>query len=130
MNMESHLLEENQIVISTGLGGREDKLRYFVVLIARNRETLSDIQLRIINSEFSEVLKRYDAEIEDSNASGYLATFQLLLPIQHPVKQVFAEGIEEVNLFGDFLRDTCIVTNVKKLSFEEIEDFIEQKKKQ
>ncbi len=130
MNMESHLLEENQIVISTGLGGREDKLRYFVVLIARNRKTLSDIQIRIINSEFSEVLKRYDAEIEDSNASGYLATFQLLLPIQHPVKQVFAEGIDEVNLFGDFLRNTCIVTNVKKLSFEEIEDFIEQKKKQ
>ena len=128
MNIESHLLEENQIFISTGLGGREDKLRYFVVLIARNRETLTDLQLRIINSEFTEVLKKYDAEIEDSGASGYLATFQLLLPIRHPVKQVFSEGIDEVNQFGDFLRDTCIVTNVKKLSFKEIEDFIEQKK--
>jgi len=130
MNLESHLLEENQIFISTGLGGKEDKLRYFVVLIARNRELLSDSQIRIINSEFTEVLNKFDAEIEDSNASGYLATFQLLLPIQYPVKQVFQEGIDEVNQFGDFLRETCIVTNVKKLSFEEIEDFIEQKKKQ
>jgi hypothetical protein len=130
MNLESHLLEENQILISTGLGGREDKLRYFFVLIARNRETLSDIQLRIIKNEFTEVLKKYDAEIEDSNASGYLATFQLLLPIQHPVKQVFSEGIDECNQFGDFLRETCIVTNVKRLSFKEIEEFIEQKKRQ
>lgn len=130
MNLESHLLEENQVFISTGLGGRDGKLRYFVVLIARNREVFTDIQLRIIKSEFPEVLKKYDAEIEDFNASGYLATFQLLLPIQHPVKQVFSEGIIEVNQFGDFLRDTCIVTNVKTLGFDEIEDFIEQKKKQ
>lgn len=130
MNLESHLLEENQIFISTGLGGKEDKLRYFVVLIARNREILTDMQIRIINSEFPEVLKKYDAEIEDFNSSGYLATFQLLLPLQHAVKQVFSEGIDEVNQFGDFLRDNCIVTNVKKLSFEEIEEFIEQKKKQ
>lgn len=130
MHMESHFLEENQIFISTGLGGREDKLRYFVVLIARNKEILSDIQLKVINSEFPEVLKRYNAEIEDSSSSGYLATFQLLLPIQHSVKQVFTEGIEECNLYGDFLRDNCIVTNVKRLSFKEIEDFIEQNKKQ
>lgn len=129
MNMESHFLEENQVFISTGLGGKEDKLRYFVVLIARNKEKLSETQLKIINSEFLEVLKKYGAEVEDSNSSGYLATFQLLLPIQHPVKQVFSEGIEEINLYGDFLRDNCIVTNVKKLSFVEIEEFIEQKKK-
>lgn len=128
MNIESHLLEENQIFISTGLGGKEDKLRYFVVLIARNKEKLSDIQLRVINNEFPEVMKRYDAEIEDSSASGYLATFQLLLPIQHAVKQVFSEGINECNMYGDFLRDNCIVTNVKRLSYQEIEDFIEQKK--
>lgn len=130
MNLESHLLEENQILISTGLGGKEEKLRYFVVLIARNLEKLTDIQLRIIGSEFPEVLKRYDVEIEEFKYSGYLATFLLLLPIQYSVKMAFSEGIEECNQYGDFLRDNCIVTNVKRLSFGEIEDFIEQKKKQ
>ncbi len=128
MNLESHLLEENQIFISTGLGGRADKLRYFVALIARNREKLSEVQMKIIKNEFSEVLKKYDAELEEVKNSGYLATFLLLLPIHHPVKKVFSEGIDECNHYGDFLRDTCIVTNVKSLSFKEIEDFIERKK--
>jgi len=129
MNLESDLLEENQVFISTGLGGRDKKLRYFVALIARNRKDLSEVQLRIIKNEFPEILKKYDAEVEEFSSSGYLATFLLLMPIQHPVKQVFSEGINECNEYGHFLRETCIVTNVKKLGFKEIEDFIERKKK-
>lgn len=128
MHLESHLLEENQVFISTGLGGKEDKLRYFVVLIARNREEFSEFQIEIIEKEFAYALKPFDVEVEEFNASGYLATFLLLLPIQHSVKEVFTRGIEECNQYGDFLRDNCIVTNVKKLSFGEIMDFIERKK--
>jgi len=128
MHLESHLLEESQIFISTGLGGKENKLRYFVVLLARSRKEFTDFQVQIIKKEFSYVMRKYDVEIEEFDASGYLATFLLLLPIQHSVKQVFSEGIMECNQFGDFLRDNCIVTNVKKLTFEEVVDFIEQKK--
>lgn len=127
MHLESHLLEESQIFISTGLGGKENKLRYFIVLIARSRKVLSDFQKQIIEKEFSYVMQKYDVEIEEFDASGYLATFLLLLPIQHSVKKVFSEGILECNQFGDFLRENCIVTNVKKLSFNEVVDFIEQK---
>lgn len=128
MHIESHLLEENQVFISTGLGGKENKLRYFVVLIARNREELSDFQVHIIRNEFPFILKQYDAEIEEFDSSGYLATFTLLLPIQFAVKEVFTEGINECNLYGDFLEDNCIVTNVKRLTFSEVEEFIEKKK--
>jgi hypothetical protein len=129
MHLESHLLEESQIFISTGLGGKNNKLRYFVVLIARHRENLSEFQKKIVLNEFSFVMNQYEVEIEEFDTSGYLATFLLLLPIQHSVKDVFSEGIAECNQFGDFLRENCIVTNVKKLSFDEIIDFIELKKK-
>jgi hypothetical protein len=127
MHIESHLLEENQVFISTGLGGRDNKLRYYVVLIARNREQLTDFQKRIIGDEFPYILKKYDGEIEEIEMSGYLASILLLLPIQYAVKEVFTQGIDECNQYGDFLRDACIVTNVKKLSFAEVEDFIERK---
>ncbi len=127
MYLESHLLDENQVFISTGLGGRDGKLRYFIALIARNRAPLNDFQLKIIQEEFPYILRKYGAEIEESNASGYLATFSLLLPIQHSVRDVFAKGISECNQYGDFLREDFIVTNVKKLSFKEISDFIERK---
>ncbi len=127
MHLESHLLEENQVFISTGLGGRDNKLRYFVVLIARNNEILTGFQKRIIQNEFPYVLKKYEGEIEDFESSGYLAAMTLLIPIQYPVKEVFTEGINECNQYGDFLLENCIVTNVKKLSFGEVEAFIEKK---
>jgi hypothetical protein len=128
MHLEIYFLEENQVFISTGLGGKEDKLRYFVVLIARNRDELSDFQKKIVEKEFAFVMDSYDVEIEEYSSSGYLATFLLLLPIHLSVKEVFSRGIEECNQYGDFLRENCIITNVKKLSFEEIVEFIERKR--
>jgi hypothetical protein len=128
MHLESHLLEENQVFISTGLGGKDNKLRYFVVLIARNHQDFSDFQVKIIQNEFPYIMKKFDAEIEEFEFSGYLATFTLLLPIQFAVNEVFTEGINECNLYGDFLRENCIVTNVKRLTFREVEEFIEKKK--
>ena len=50
--LESHLLEENQVFISTGLGGKNSKLRYFVVLIARDLKDLTPFQRKIIQQEF------------------------------------------------------------------------------
>jgi hypothetical protein len=127
MHLESHLLEESQVFISTGLGGRDNKLRYFVVLIARNGTALTEFQNRIIQDEFPFILRKYDGEIEDFQSSGYLAAMTLLIPIQYPVNDIFTEGISECNQYGDFLKENCIVTNVKKLTFDEVAAFIEKK---
>ncbi|MEX0981999.1 MAG: hypothetical protein WD577_13505 [Bacteroidales bacterium] len=127
MHLESHFLEENQVFISTGLGGRGNKLRYFVVLIARDRRVLTDFQKKIIQEEFPYVLKKYEGEVEEIDFSGYLTTMLLLIPIQHPINDLFSEGILECNQYGDFLHENCIATNVKKLSFEEVEAFIEKR---
>ncbi|MBN1132947.1 MAG: hypothetical protein JXR52_06540 [Bacteroidales bacterium] len=128
MHLQGDILDRNQIFISTGLGGRDDKLRYFIVLIARGGKDLDKLQKRIIRSEFKYVLKKYDAEIEKIQFSGYLATVILLIPLQFAIKQVSREIIDACNLYGDFLRENFIVTNVKLLSFNEIKEFIERKK--
>lgn len=127
MQMESRLLDENQVFISTGLGGKGKKLRYFVVLISKNRRELIPTQKKVIQNEFEFVLRKYDAEMEEVRFSGYLATILFLMPIHHSLKSIFREVIDECNQFGDFLMDHYIVTNVRILSFEEIKDFIEQK---
>lgn len=126
MQIECKLLDENQVFISTGLGGKEKKLRYFVVLISRRRQELTMTQKKVIQNEFELVLKKYEAEMEEIRFSGYLATILLLLPIHHSMKSVFQEAINECNQYGDFLNDHFIVTNVRILSFREIEEFIEQ----
>ncbi|MEN8203341.1 MAG: hypothetical protein ABFS28_12155 [Bacteroidota bacterium] len=128
MQLESKIMDENQVYISTGLGGRDEKLRYFVVLISRSRMDLTPTHQMVIKNEFEYILKKFDAELEEVNFSGYLATILLLMPMSFSLKAVFQEAINECNLYGDFLNDDFIVTNVKTLSFQEIQDFLERKK--
>ena len=126
MVLESKIMNENQVFISTGLGGKDEKLRYFVVLMTRSRVDLSDSQKMVIRNEFEYILKKFDAELEESHFSGSLATILMLLPMKYSLKAVFKEAIDECNRYGDFLNDDFIVTNVKTLSFQEIKEFLER----
>jgi len=81
----------------------------------------------VIRNEFDYILKKFDAVVEESNFSGYLATMLLLLPMNHSLKSVFKQAIDECNRYGNFLNDDFIVTNVRILSFGEIEDFLERR---
>jgi hypothetical protein len=125
MLLESSILEENQVFISTGLGGRDQKLRYFVVLASRTHMDLDPTQQKVIANEFDDILSSYNAELEELGFSEFMATLTVLVPMNLPLKLVFQEAIDECNHYGDFLQDDCIVTNVKKLSFKEIKDFME-----
>lgn len=127
MQLESKILEESQVFISTGLGGMDQKLRYFVVLMSRTKADLTPTHQMVIQNEFEYVLRKFDAELEEVNFSGYLATILLLIPMNFSLKLVFQEAINECNQYGDFLNDDFIVTNVKALSFKEITEFLESK---
>jgi len=127
LQLESKIMDENQVFISTGLGGRDQKLRYFVVLMTRSRSDLTAIHQMVIQNEFEYILRKFDAEVEEVNFSGYLSTIMLLLPMNYSLRTVFNEAIQECNRYGDFLNDDFIVTNVKTLSFQEIKEFLEPK---
>jgi hypothetical protein len=127
MLLESKIMDENQVFISTGLGGKDEKLRYFVVLMTRTRVDLTPSQQMVIKNEFEFILKKFDAVVEESKFSGYLATMLLLLPMNHSLKSAFKEAIDECNRYGNFLNDDFIVTNVRILDFGEIEDFLESR---
>ncbi len=129
MLLESKLLDENQVFISTGLGGKGDKLRYFVVLIANMDEAFSDSQKMIIRNEFELILRKYDAEVEHFEFSGTLATIKAVVPMNVTIKSVFEEAIEECNEYGNFLIPNFIITNVKELSFDEIRDFLNKQRR-
>ena len=127
LQLESKIMDENQVFISTGLGGRDQKLRYFVVLMTRTRSELTPTHQMVIKNEFEYILRKFDAEVEQVNFSGYLSTITLLLPMNYSLRTVFNEAIQECNRYGDFLNDDFIVTNVKTLSFQEIKEFLESK---
>jgi len=129
MLLESKLLDENQVFISTGLGGKGTKLRYFVVLLLKPEKDFSDLNRKIVNTEVGIVLQKFQGEIEKLEFKGNYATLMVIMPLKVPIKQVFKESIKECNLYGNFLKPNFIVTNVKELSKYEIDEFLKNQRK-
>ena len=127
MVLESRFLDESQVFISTGLGGKEEKLRYFVALLSRSKLDLDATQKKVIQNEFDYILNKFGAVVEEIHFSGHISTILLLLPMDISLTEVIQEAIDECNKYGDFLNSDFIVTNVKTLSFKEIRNFLENK---
>jgi hypothetical protein len=128
MLLESRILDESQVFISTGLGGKEEKLRYFVALLSRSNLDLDASQEMVIKNEFDYILKKFNGEVEEHHSSEYMATILLLIPMHLSLTEVIQEAIKECNKYGDFLNEDFIITNVKTLSFKEIKNFLIIKK--
>jgi len=120
--LESHLLDSRQIFISTGLGGKGHKLRYFVVLINKKGDDLKPFEQKVVQDEMSYTLQRYDSELENLNFMRQFTTMRVVVPISSDLTKLFREGIDECNQFGDFLMPEFIVTNMKEMSEQEIQE--------
>lgn len=131
MLMQSSLLDEKQVFISTGLGGKGQKLRYYVVFINSDRNTmLNSTQQKLVKDEMVFTLKNKEGEFESIDFFEGFSTALILLPLKTDIKQVFNEMIAECNQYGDFLDDDMIITNVKVLSRGEIIQMLNQSKEE
>ncbi|SHE48634.1 hypothetical protein SAMN05444274_101489 [Mariniphaga anaerophila] len=130
MLLQTSLLDEQQFFISTGLGGKGKKLRYYVVFINRHgNEMLTKSQQKLLKDELIFGLKPEDGEFESIDFSDGFSTSLVLLPVTANIKQVFSSIIEECNQYGNFLEEDMIITNVKILSRNEILDIINKQDK-
>jgi len=123
MVIQSSLMDEQQVYISTGLGGKGQMLRYFVVFIG-NAEEYSSVQQKLIRTELDFAIKNNNGFLEEISFKENLAISVLLLPVKSDIQGVFSSIIYECNQYGDFVRQDIIITNVKRMSVEEIKDFM------
>jgi hypothetical protein len=125
MLLQTSLLDEKQYFISTGLGGKDKKLRYYVVFIHRNPNSmLNPTQQKLLKDELIFGLKPADGVFETIDFSEGFSSSQVLLPVTSDIKQVFTNVVEECNQYGNYLEDDMIITNVKILSRSEILEII------
>ena len=130
MLLQSSLLDEQQVFISTGLGGRGKKLRYYVVFINKNKAgLLTQTQQNLLKDELITVLKSNDGEFETIDFTDGFSTAMVMLPLQTDLKSVFRNIIDECNQYGNFLDDDMILTNVKLLSRNEITEMLNGNRK-
>lgn len=127
MLIQSYLLDESTVFVSTGLGGHGTLLRYFCVYIANDGITMQPFQWDIVKKETELEITKAKGEIESSEHFEQYITFTLLLPIDAELKNIFEAIINECNTYGNFLKENMIITNVKKLGIEEIEDIVNSK---
>jgi hypothetical protein len=125
MVMQCSLLDEQQVFISTGLGGKNDKLRYLLIF-PFSKTQVSQFQLDALEKELLYFLPKNDGEVEEFVIQKKYATSLILLPLKAPVNEIIQEILAECNQFGNFLSHNAMITNMKKFSHEEISAFIEE----
>ena len=65
MLLESIFLDQNQIFISTGLGGKGKKLRYFIVFLAKINSEFGEIQKKILKTEIEYFFTKYIDKLKE-----------------------------------------------------------------
>jgi len=128
MLIQSALLDDPGVFISTGLGGQGLLLRYFCVFFNRQSGPLLPFQQNTLKNETEVAITASGGKIESAEFKDNYTIMLLLLPLQTDLQPLFAGIINECNQYGNFLHENMIITNVKKLSEEEILHLLHTKK--
>jgi len=128
ITLESELSDEKQIFISTGLGGKDDKLRFSALFKSNFLKTFSKYQRDLIEQEIPYSIEHQGGEVEEIIIADNYFTILFLVDLQVDIKRMFENAIFECNQFGDFINNSFIITNVKEFSEEEIQRELHSKR--
>ncbi|MBF6597679.1 MAG: hypothetical protein ITF98_05570 [Fermentimonas sp.] len=123
----SDLSGQQQIYISSGLGGQDKKLRFFSLFTSNNRQEFTELQKEMIEREFTFHLNTTDVLIERFSIESNYFTILLLFPFDEDIKSRLNSAVEECNQYGNFLDTKFLFTNVKILNEKEIGKLINKK---
>jgi len=127
ISLESELSEEKQIYISTGLGGKGEKLRFYTLFIASENKPFEEYQRQIIEREFPYYLTKKNCDIERLTINDTYVELLFLIPVRVDIKTTLDNAVNECNQYGNFLSPLFTITNVKELSAEDIDKIIKKK---
>ena len=128
ISLEFELSGERQIYISSGLGGKGIKLRFYIVLLSSLSDSFLDYQKKIVRDELMFALPKREIEIERLTIENRYIEIVVLMPLIIHLKDVIKDIITECNQYGNFLRDTFIASNEKELGKKEIESALEEQR--
>ena len=111
--------------IGTELGGEGHRLRNYVVISTKDDTSLSADQKQIINDRFVTICQKYDSQIETIEFFDTYALIKLLVSMDIAIGDVIDEGIITCNKKEDFLRFHYYVTNVKRPTKKDIQEYLQ-----
>lgn len=126
ISLESELSDEKQIYISTGLGGKGEKLRFYILMLSKAAEPFQEYQRQVIEREFTYALPKVNCEIERLTVGEQYVELVILIPVRSDIKLTLDKVINECNQYGNFLSEIFTITNVKELTDQEIATIIKK----
>ena len=125
--LNTELSGEKQFFVSTGLGGKNGKLRYFSVVATESREDFNDFQRETILRELQFAFEQNKIEVESIDIKGNYLKLFVLCGLDHDPRSSIDDAIKEANLLGNFIDQKYLLTNIKLLDDKEIVDLLQRK---
>jgi hypothetical protein len=126
MFLESVLLKEEGGFVSTGLGGKGNKLRYYFIVSTREGRTIMKSERESLEEGFKGSSDEYKSEIEEIDFGTDYVMIGILVPMDVAVGAVIEEGIRRCDKLGEILLVEYYVTNVKKPTKREISRYLSE----
>jgi hypothetical protein len=121
ITLEYEFSEEKQVFISTGLGGKGTKLRFFAFFKSVKLTPFSKYQRELIEKEFSFAIHKKQCILEDIKVETNYFTLLFLSDMHIDIKILLKNTVSECNEYGNFIDDRFTITNVKIYSDEDIQ---------
>jgi hypothetical protein len=128
ITLESDLSDEKHIFISTGLGGKGEKLRFSAFFKSNLLRPFSAYQRKLIEKEIPYSIEQQDGEVEEIKIIENYFTILFLININVDIKVMFENVVNECNQYGNFISNSFVITNVKEFSEEDIQKELHNKK--
>ncbi len=111
MLLESSLSDQSIGFISTGLGGLQDKLRYYFFVLPSSDKPFTATQKNIIQGEFNQVARNLNCVVESVDLSDTYVGLTILAPMDVAVGTLIETGIQKCNELGNYVFEYYYVTN-------------------
>jgi hypothetical protein len=112
--IENDLLDEPVDMISGGLGGTENKMRYFLALVGHT--AITPFQFDFLKDAFDKVTKDRDSILEEAQNFNKYVTLLILGSYDYAIGEIIDAGIDEC----EFLEKEYYLTNVEIPTSEQI----------
>jgi hypothetical protein len=111
-------------IVMSGLGGEDNRLRYFLAIGSRSKTPYTSMDRTIITENFVEICRKHNSILEDIQIQPTYATLKVLVPVDVAVGMVIEDGISQCNRKRKLLDEDYYVTNVTIPTEVELQAFL------
>lgn len=126
MRIENSLGDEDVGYIAGGLGGFDQKLRFFLLVFPAGDDGFTAGQLQLTQDEFRSTFESIGGVAEVFDAGPLFLAMVFLLPVTVDLRPEAEKCLKEINQYGNFLFPGVYATNVEIPSYPKILDIISQ----